>query len=89
MNENNQLSRINNFIERYVQSRSDSDGCLLMEEDLELIGGKKKRKLTRNPGNCTNDTIGRCDINTGDCTNYGLTCMNCQNDGECKNLYKR
>ena len=74
-----QLSRINNFIEQLSSSQSHSDGVLLLDGEMEQVGAEKRRKLARNSGNCTNDTIGKCDINTG------IACMYCTNNGDCTN----
>lgn len=80
-----QLSRINDFIEQLSSAQSHSDGVLLLDGEMEQVGAEKRRKLARNSGNCTNDTIGKCDINSGDCTNTGIACMYCTNNGDCTN----
>lgn len=85
MNKNDQLSRVNAFIER-ISLPTNPEGLILLDSEMESYGAQDARGTDwQNGGDCSNGGIGTCASNKQNCYNSSLGCINSKNGGNCKN----
>lgn len=86
MKTENQLARVNEFIEQLNVS-SNPDGLVLLESEMDSIGAEDPLASYQNGGNCKNEgpSIGTCGSNKKACVNSSPGCINSTNGGDCEN----
>lgn len=87
MKQENQLTRVNAFIES-LSLPSTTDGIILIDLEMESYGAIDSLGTDwQNGGNCRNDAIGACSTNKGSCVNSSIGCSGSKNGKDCDNKY--
>lgn len=87
MKQENQLARVNAFIES-LSLPSNADGIILIDSEMESYGATSPLGTDwQNGGDCKNESIGSCSTNKGSCVNSSIGCMNSKNGKNCDNRY--
>lgn len=84
MKKTDQITRVNDFIEKLAQS-DNPDGLILLDSELDLWGSIDPLISYQNGGDCKNDELGSCGTNKGSCINTGIACINSTNGKDCDN----
>lgn len=86
MKQNNQLARIEQFIEKIQTSEADG-AVILLDSELDSVGSADTLGYS-NGKHCNNYQAGSCGSNKSYCTNYDGACLNSQNGSFCFNQKK-
>lgn len=84
MKKTDQITRVNDFIEKLAQP-DNPDGLILLDSELDSWGSIDPLISYQNGGNCKNDLVGDCGTNKKNCVNVGSACINSTNGGDCEN----